>query len=104
VKRLIGISQALQEQRERGEPVQAIQCLVLRVDFMIDNPTHQLKLVEYNTIATGFVNLGNKVANLHRYVLEKYGDVLPMNYPPDFHAISGDAELRDLPFHRDASA
>ena len=38
--RLIQVSKVFSEQRERGEPVQNTQCVVIRVDFMIDQPTH----------------------------------------------------------------
>ena len=43
---------------------------------MIDKPTHTMKLVEYNTIASSFGCLSNKVSNMHRYVLEKYGEAV----------------------------
>ena len=71
---------------------------------MIDQPTQSLKLVEYNTIATGFVCLGSRTRNVHDYLLEKYGQDLPLNY--DLldretwqNAIKYDTEMRDLPFH-----
>jgi len=34
---------------------------VLRCDFMIDQPTNSVKLVEYNTIASSFGILSQKV-------------------------------------------
>lgn len=47
---------------------------------MIDQPTHSIKLVEYNTIASSFGCLSNKVREMHSYVLQKYQDRLPLNY------------------------
>ncbi len=54
--------------------------LILRSDYMIDQPTHSIKLVEYNTIASSFCGLADKVSKTHSYVLEKYGDALALNY------------------------
>ena len=34
--RLINVSKAFADQRDRGEPVQDIHCLILRSDYMID--------------------------------------------------------------------
>ena len=78
--RLLQVSKAFDAQRKRGEPVQDIHCVILRSDYMIDQPTRSIKLVEYNTIATGFCPLANKVNEVHKYVLDKYGDRLPLNY------------------------
>ena len=87
--RLIAVSKAFSEQKARGEPVQDIHCLILRSDYMIDQPTHTIKLVEYNTIASSFGCLSNKVREMHSYVLSKYGDQLALNYGiehgPDTH-------------------
>ena len=47
---------------------------------MIDQPTHSIKLVEYNTIASSFGCLSNKVREMHSYVLQKYRDRLSLNY------------------------
>jgi len=74
MSKLIGVSEAFQSQRKRGEPVQDIHCLILRSDYMIDQPTHSIKLVEYNTIASSFGCLSNKVGEMHSYILAKYGD------------------------------
>ena len=89
--------------------MQDIHCLILRNDFMIDQPTHSLKLVEYNTIATGFVCLGSRTAQMHKYVLDKYGDELPLNYNLEckntgMKAIMADPELQNLPFHQNQEA
>lgn len=78
--RLLNVSRAFNEQRERGEPVQDIHCLVLRSDYMIDEPTRSLKLVEYNTIASSFCCLANQVNQMHQYVMGKYGERIPFNY------------------------
>lgn len=80
MERLIRVSKRVCAQREAGEPVQDIHCLILRNDFMIHQPTQSIKLVEYNTIATGFVCLGSRTQNVHDYILEKYGRELPLNY------------------------
>jgi len=103
------VSKVFSEQRERGEPVQNTQCVVIRVDFMIHQPTHSLKLVEYNTVATGFVFMGGQTAALHSYVLDKYGDELPLNYDmrckrTHSSALLDDPEMCKLPFHKDSSA
>lgn len=54
--------------------------MILRSDYMIDQPTNSLRLVEYNTIASSFGCLSNMVRDMHRYVIGKYGDRLPLNY------------------------
>ena len=66
--------------------MQDIHCLILRSDYMIDQPTHSIKLVEYNTIASSFGCLSNKVREMHSYVLQKYQDRLPLNYGLGEHA------------------
>jgi len=86
--RLIDVSKVFAAQRSRGEPVQDIHCLILRSDYMIDQPTHSIKLVEYNTIASSFGCLSNKVREMQRYVFSKYGDRLPFNY-----GVQGSQEL-----------
>ena len=55
---------------------------------MIDQPTHSIKLVEYNTIASSFGCLSNKVHQMHSYILGKYGDRLSLNYGVE-HAQEG---------------
>ena len=81
--RLINVSKAVADQKDRGEPVQDIHCLILRSDYMIDKPTHSIKLVEYNTIASSFGCLSNKVREMHSYILSKYGSELSLNYDID---------------------
>lgn len=46
---------------------------VLRCDFMLDWPSDSPKLVEYNTIASSFGVLSQKVKAMQRYVKERYG-------------------------------
>ena len=63
---LVKISQefskyAYSENPEERKKVQHIQMCVLRCDFMIDQPTNSVKLVEYNTIASSFGVLSQKV-------------------------------------------
>ena len=53
---------------------------VLRADFMIDQPNNDVKLVEYNTIASSFGILTQKVGIMQRYIKEKYGDEIHQNY------------------------
>ena len=62
---------------------------------MIDQPTHTIKLVEYNTIASSFGCLSNKVSQMHAYVLGKYGDSLPLDYAVE-HTRSGDGYRKYL--------
>lgn len=52
--RLIEVSKKFAERRNSGLPVQDTHFLILRNDYMVDKPTHSLKLVEYNTIAVSF--------------------------------------------------
>ena len=47
---------------------------VLRCDFMIDHLTDTPKLVEYNTIASSFGILSQKVVLMQKYIQDKYGD------------------------------
>mmetsp|Transcript_1847 Transcript_1847/g.2622 ORF Transcript_1847/g.2622 Transcript_1847/m.2622 type:complete len:156 (+) Transcript_1847:258-725(+) len=109
MQRLIQVSKAFREARENGDPVQDIHCLILRNDFMIDQPSHSLKLVEYNTIATGFVCLGSRTAKIHQYILDKYGDELPLNYSlccknTGLSALLEDPDVCALPFHHNREA
>ena len=78
--RLIDVSKAFAAQKARGEPVQNIHCLILRSDYMFDQPTNSIKLVEYNTIACSFGCLSKKVKDMQNYIFNKYGDKLPFNY------------------------
>ncbi len=36
--------------------------------------------MEYNTIASSFCGLADKVSKMHSYVLGKYGEALALNY------------------------
>ena len=53
---------------------------ILRSDYMYDMPTQTIKLVEYNTIASSFGCLSQKVKYMHEYVRAKYEDNLNFNY------------------------
>ena len=53
---------------------------VLRADFMIDQPNNDVKLVEYNTIASSFGILSQKVLIMQKYLREKYADEIDQNY------------------------
>jgi len=52
---------ARSDDAEKRKLVQHIQMCVLRCDFMIDVPSNSCKLVEYNTIASSFGCLSQKV-------------------------------------------
>lgn len=41
---------------------------ILRNDFMIDVPSNSVKLVEYNTIASSFGILSERVETLQKYI------------------------------------
>ena len=56
---------------------------ILRSDYMIDAPTQQIKLVEYNTIAAGFGCLSQQVQALQEYIRFKFADQLKFNYLED---------------------
>ena len=47
---------------------------------MIDVPSNSVKLVEYNTIASGMGPLSEKVKVVQQYIKQKYGDRLKYNY------------------------
>ena len=49
---------------------------------MIDGPSDQLKLVEYNTIASSLSSLSERVRTIQTYILDKYSDSLTLNYGP----------------------
>ena len=53
---------------------------ILRNDFMIDWPNNEPKLVEYNTIASSFGVLSQKVKECQQYIREKYEDDINFNY------------------------
>ena len=45
---------ALNEDENERKKVQSLQMCVLRNDYMINLPTNDAKMVEYNTIASSF--------------------------------------------------
>lgn len=53
---------------------------ILRNDFMIDWPSNEPKLVEYNTIASSFGVLSHKVRRCQKYVRDKYEEDINYNY------------------------
>lgn len=55
-----------------GTPRQDIQMVIARTDYMIDVPSDQMKLVEYNTIASGAGPLSWKVGELQEYLSAKH--------------------------------
>ena len=60
--------------------------------------------MEYNTIAASFLCLSDKVADIHKYVIDKYGDQLSLNYTlrakEDLHSfVRQDEDLGGLPIH-----
>ena len=55
---------------------------VLRCDFMIDVPSNSVKLVEYNTVASSFGCLSEKVKGVQSYIKDKYEDIINYNYEP----------------------
>ena len=54
---------------------------VLRTDYLLDQRTKSLKLVEYNTIACSFGCLSQKVKEIQDYLIDKYGrELAELNY------------------------
>ena len=47
---------------------------------MIDVPSNSCKLVEYNTIASSFGCLSQKVKEVQAYIRQKYSDQIKFNY------------------------
>lgn len=70
MKKMLAISEKFNQQQLK----QDIHLCILRSDYMIDKDTDSLKLVEYNTIASSFGILCQKVKEVQDYVLDKYGD------------------------------
>ena len=54
------------------QKAQDIHMCILRSDYMVDIPTDTLKLVEYNTIASSFGPLSQKVGEMQSYVAKKH--------------------------------
>jgi len=76
---LVKLSKAFNEfaqsdEVEKQKLVQTVHMCVLRCDFMIDVPSNSVKLVEYNTIASGMGCLSEKVRGVQSYIKDKYGD------------------------------
>ena len=63
---------------------------VLRADYMLDQFSREFKLVEYNTIACSFGCLSQKVKNLQEYIVDKYKQVLKLNYAFPMKPLTGD--------------
>ena len=87
LERLVKVSEDFNKLAGSDDPnerkkIQQVQMCVLRCDFMIDWPTDSVKLVEYNTIASSFGILSQKVKQVQSYIKQKYGDQLTYNYEP----------------------
>lgn len=85
LERLVKVSQdfnaiALSADASTRKKVQHIQMCVLRCDFMIDVPSNSVKMVEYNTIASSFGILSQKVLEVQDYIRNKYGKDLNYCY------------------------
>ena len=69
---------------------------------MIHKPTNELKLVEYNTIASSMGCLCQRLSEIHAYIMRKYSDKLHFNYEqneetaPDFIKEMADIFKRTL--------
>lgn len=53
---------------------------IVRSDYMLDYIKHKLQMVEYNTIASSFGVLSDKLNSLQRFIYKKY----PQYFPTDF--------------------
>ena len=53
---------------------------ILRSDYMLDAPTGKPILVEYNTIASSFGILSQKVGQVQEYIKTKYSDDIKINH------------------------
>jgi hypothetical protein len=78
LEKLVSVSRSYNQLS--GPKKQTIQACILRNDYMIDHPTNTIKLVEFNTIATGMGILSQKVSFLQKYIKDKYSDVIEYNY------------------------
>lgn len=77
MKRLIQVSNQFNSRPFR----QDIHMCVLRTDYLLDQRTKSLKLVEYNTIACSFGCLSQKVKEIQDYLIDKYGrELTELNY------------------------
>ena len=53
---------------------------VLRNDYMINVPSNEAKLVEYNTIASSFGILSQRVGDMQHYIKSKYPHMADQKY------------------------
>ncbi|CDW80919.1 glutathione synthetase [Stylonychia lemnae] len=79
MQKMLKVSEAYQKKELRQET----HACILRSDYMIDSVTDSLKLVEYNTVASSFGCLCQKVTEVQNLVRNKYADSLSFNYTPD---------------------
>ena len=75
-------SYAKSDNPERRKLVQHVHMCVLRCDFMLDAPSNSCKLVEYNTIASSFGCLSQKLKDVQEYIRTKYEGQIKYNYSP----------------------
>lgn len=95
MKNLLDISLAFNKQ----EVKQDIHLCILRSDYMIDKFTNALKLVEYNTIASSFGCLCQKVTEVQNYIRDKYEGDIQYNYDRPTAEVDprlGKTYIRDL--------
>jgi glutathione synthase len=86
--RLVQLSEAFDKRRKSGAKVQNISMINLRVDYMVDwyldaTKAPSLKLVEYNTIATGMGPATAKANQMQNYIANKYRTFLNYTYGND---------------------
>jgi hypothetical protein len=73
VHRLIEVS----KKASKSANFQPIHIGYLRSDYMIDMNSWQLKMVEYNTVASSMGCLWNAVKGIQAYLHEKYESEMP---------------------------
>ena len=79
VERLLQVSKAFND-CEITDPRQDVHMVILRNDYMINQPSNSLELIEYNTIAAGMGPLNTKVKSVQEYVESAYLQSCPLNY------------------------
>jgi len=57
----------------RKSPKQDVHMCIFRTDFMIDIYSSKLKMIEFNTIATGCGSLWQRIIEIQGYIEDKYG-------------------------------
>lgn len=62
MQKMLKISESFMLRKTKNEPRQDIQYLIMRSDYMIDKDSDSIKMVEYNTVASSFGCLCQKVA------------------------------------------